>query len=76
MGTACHVRRSARIVQDLRKKLGIRAGETTTDNKFTLHTVNCLGACALGPVIVVNGEYYGQVTPEKLKEILSKYMED
>ena len=52
--------------------LGIDVNETTEDNKFTLQTVNCLGACALGPVVVINGEYYGQVTTEKLEKIMSE----
>jgi NADH:ubiquinone oxidoreductase subunit E/NAD-dependent dihydropyrimidine dehydrogenase PreA subunit len=57
VGTACHVRGSARVVEALEQRLGVRAGGTTEDLKFTLETVNCLGACAMGPVVVVDGRY-------------------
>ncbi|MBU4561716.1 NAD(P)H-dependent oxidoreductase subunit E, partial [bacterium] len=59
LGTACHVRGAPRIVEKLERDLGIKAGETTKNLKFTLETVNCLGACALGPLIVIDGKYYG-----------------
>ncbi|MGA1839462.1 MAG: NAD(P)H-dependent oxidoreductase subunit E [bacterium] len=73
MGTACHVRGAGKILEELERFLGISAGETTEDMKFTLETVNCLGACALGPVIVIDGEYFGKVTPDKINLILSKF---
>lgn len=70
LGTACHVRGGARIVDVLSKEFGINPGETTSDLQLTLQTVNCLGCCAIGPIIVVDGEYCGQMTPQKtLKQI-------
>ena len=70
MGTACHVRGAPKILEKLERDLGIKAGETTKDKQFTIKTVNCLGACALGPVMVVDGEYHGQVTQSKVDTIL------
>lgn len=73
MGTACHVRGSQRILQQLELKLGIKAGDTTPDGMFTIETVNCLGACALGPLLVVNNEFHGNMTANKIDKILDKY---
>jgi len=70
LGTACHVRAAPRIVEELERQLGIRAGETTPDKEFTLETVNCLGACALGPVVVVDGRYFSHVDTAAVKRIL------
>ena len=70
MGTACHVRRSGSILEEAKRFLGIEPGETTEDMLFTLETVNCLGACALGPIVVIDGKYHGQVTPARVKELL------
>ncbi|MEW6381491.1 MAG: NAD(P)H-dependent oxidoreductase subunit E [bacterium] len=70
MGTACHVRGSGKILEELERCLKIKAGETTEDLKFTLEVVNCLGACALGPVMVIDGEYFGKLTPDKVKSTL------
>ncbi len=72
MGTACHVRGAARIGDHIQRALGIEAGETTSDLEFTYETVNCLGACALGPVLTVNEEYHGQVTIGKTNKILKQ----
>ena len=76
LGTACHVREGAKIVDVLSKKLGINPGQTTPDLQFTLQTVNCLGCCAIGPIVVVDGEYYGQMTPQKalnqIKKLIKK----
>ena len=72
MGTACHVRGAVRVLDRLEQDLCVCAGETTPDMKFTLETVNCVGACALGPVVVVDGEYAGQMTQEKVKPLLEK----
>lgn len=72
VGTACHVRGAAKIVDAVERELGISAGETTSDLQFTLETVNCLGACALGPVIVIDGVYYGEMTPDKTRKTLEK----
>lgn len=70
MGTACHVRGSSQVLDRLQTKLGIGAGSTTRDRLFTLETVNCLGACALGPIVVTDGEYSGQMTPQKADQLL------
>ena len=72
-GTACHVRGSPRILDKLTENLGIEGGATTPDMKFTLETVRCLGVCAMGPVIVVDGHYHGKLSPSKVEKILSSY---
>jgi NADH-quinone oxidoreductase subunit E len=73
MGTACHVRKSPRIVDEISRSLGVKGGETTPDRLFTLETVNCLGTCALGPVAVIDGKYYGNLTVRKVGALLKKY---
>lgn len=73
MGTACHVRSSARVLNALRQELGIEPGQTTPDRLFSLNSVNCLGACALGPVVVVDGRYYGRMTPLKARRLVQQY---
>jgi NADH-quinone oxidoreductase E subunit len=70
-GTACHVDGGERILAELERQLGIAPGETTPDMKFTLETVNCLGACALAPVVVVDGKFIGQVSTHNVKSILN-----
>ena len=70
LGTACHVRGGPRIMDRTKEHLGIEAGETTIDLKFTLERVNCLGCCALGPVMVVDGEYHGHMTASEVGKIL------
>ncbi len=72
LGTACHVRGAPRIVEKLERDLRIKAGETTKDLKFTLETVNCLGACALGPLIVIDGKYYGRMNSAKMDKVLKE----
>jgi len=72
LGTACHVRGAVRILGTIERTLGIQAGETDANLEFTLETVNCLGACALGPVVVVNGEYHGQMTSAKATRLLKQ----
>jgi len=72
MGTACHVRGSPQVFDRLQTKLGIKAGGTTRDRTFTLETVNCLGACALGPIVVTDGEYSGQMTAQKVDVLLKR----
>lgn len=69
-GTACHVNGSDGIEEAIVEELGIHPGETTDDNLFTLNNVACLGCCSLSPVMMINGETYGKLTPEKTKEIL------
>ena len=73
MGTACHVRGAQRLTEKLERDLGIRSGETTADMEFTLETVNCLGCCALGPVIVVDGKYHGKMESAKLDQVMKNY---
>ena len=72
LGTACHVRGGRQILDKLERDLGISAGQTTDDLEFTLETVNCLGACALGPIVVVNEEYNGQMRLGKVDRLLGK----
>ena len=75
LGTACHVRGAPRIAEEFIRQLGIEPGETTPDKEFTLETVNCLGGCALGPIVVVDGRYYSNVRRNKVAEILTKTRE-
>lgn len=70
LGTACHVRNAPSIAKEVEKQLGVKPGNTTPDKEFTFETVNCLGACALGPIVVVDGHYFSQVKASKVKEIL------
>lgn len=72
LGTACHVRGGQRIVDKLQRELKINLGETTPDLMFTLEAVNCLGCCALGPVVVVDDEYHGQMISVKVDRLLKK----
>jgi len=76
LGTACHVRGGANIAAELERRLGIKAGSTTADRRFTLETVNCLGCCAIGPVVVIDGTYHSHVTAKKVDSILEKYRTD
>jgi len=71
LGTACHVRGGPRILEALERELGIKAGETTSDGKFSLDAVRCLGACALGPVVVVNEEPHAYMTPDKATKLIA-----
>jgi len=73
LGTACHVRGGPKILQEFERILNIQAGETTADGEFTLETVNCLGCCAIGPVVVVDGDYHAQTSIRKVASILKKY---
>jgi NADH-quinone oxidoreductase subunit E len=70
MGTACHVRNSPRFLDEVRRRLKVEPGGTTQDGEFTLETVNCLGACALAPVVIMDGKYYEHMTPAKLGSLL------
>ena len=70
LGTACHVRGAPRIVEELKQQLGIKPGETTPDKEFSLETVNCLGACALGPVVVIDGNYFSNVRKSRVSQLL------
>ena len=71
LGTACHVRGAPQIADHITRTLGIASGETTSDREFSFETVNCLGACALGPILVVNDEYHGQITIAKTNKVLA-----
>jgi NADH-quinone oxidoreductase subunit E len=73
VGTACHVRGGQRMVDQISRELNVNPGETTEDMNFTLETVNCLGCCAIGPIVVVDGEYYGEMTTRKVKSVLDQY---
>ena len=72
LGTACHVRGAAKVLEKIGRSLDISQGETTKDMKFTLETVNCMGACALAPVIKIDDEYYGQMKTNKVDPLLDK----
>jgi len=73
IGTACHVNGAQKIVDVLERELHVNAGETTEDGQFTVETVNCLGACAMGPLITVDGEYHGKMDQNRMKKLLKKY---
>ncbi|HOK22564.1 MAG TPA: NADH-quinone oxidoreductase subunit NuoE [Candidatus Hydrothermia bacterium] len=73
MGTACHVKGAEGIVKAVSEELGIKVGETTKDKFFTLSTARCFGACGLAPVIMINEDVYGKLTPEKVKEVIREY---
>ena len=72
-GTACHIKNSETLIDQLHKQLGIGPGETSADGEYSLETVNCLGACALAPVMVVNGKVYGKVGPSSIEKIIKEY---
>jgi len=72
-GTACHVRASSAVLEQIERYLKIMPGETTKNGKFSLQTVNCLGSCAIAPVMVVNDKYYGKVTPNLIIDIVNQY---
>lgn len=71
-GTACHVRGGKKVIDTVRNVVGIEDGETTEDMMFSFETVACLGACALSPVVVVDGMYYGKATPRRIEEVLDQ----
>lgn len=72
-GTSCHVRGGPGVFDEMKKELGVEPGETTPDRMFSLETVNCLGCCAIGPTVVVNGTYYSQVSVEDVHSIIAEY---
>jgi len=71
LGTACHVRGGGAVLDEFERRLGIAAGQTTPDGGYTLERVNCLGACALAPLAVVDGRYHGQMTEAKVQSVLA-----
>ena len=73
LGTACYVRGADKVVDEFKKELGIEVGETTSDGKFSLSALRCVGACGLAPVVLVNGKVYGRVTEAEVKGIVDEY---
>jgi len=73
LGTACQVRGAPKILDRVEENLKIKEGATTSDMRFSLRRVNCLGCCAMGPVVVVDGDYHGKITPAMVEGILAKY---
>jgi len=72
MGTACHVRGAPRLLDQLERDLGIAPGQTTPDLQFTLQEVNCVGACALGPLVIVDGDYHGSMNSARLTKLVTR----
>jgi NADH-quinone oxidoreductase subunit E len=72
-GTACHVKGATHLADTIKSKLKIREGETTKDMRFTFETVACLGTCFLAPVLMIDNDYYGRLTPDRISSILEKY---
>ena len=70
LGTACHVRGAVGILEELERNINIKPGSTSKDGEFSLETVMCLGACALGPIVVIDDEYHGQMTPLKVQKLV------
>jgi len=70
LGTACYIRGGTKMVDVLTKELNIKPGETTKDKKFSLEMVNCLGCCAIGPMVLIDDEYYGEMTPQKVIKLI------
>jgi len=75
-GTACHIRGSDKILDEINSLLKIKPGQTTEDGLFSVEIVNCVGACALAPVMVINDKYFGNMTKDKLKEVLDSYIQE
>lgn len=73
LGTVCFVKGADKILAEFEKQLGIKSGETTSDLKFSLEGLRCVGACGLAPVVVVNGKVYGQVKVDQVKDIINEY---
>ncbi len=73
LGTACHVRGGERILDEVKRELGVESGGTTDDNRFSLERVACFGSCALAPVVVIDKDVYGRMTVSRAKEILAQY---
>jgi len=73
MGTACHVRGAERVLEVIERELDIKPGESDKDLNFSLETVNCVGACALGPILIIDGDYKGDMKTELVKPLLESY---
>ncbi len=76
LGTACHVRGAPLVLEQMERELQIRAGETTSDRKFSLEVVMCVGACALGPVVLVDEDTYGEMSPEKARQLVARMRQE
>lgn len=74
LGTACYVKGAAKVLEKIKEKLGIDVGESTNDGKFSLEAARCIGACGLSPVMMINDDVYGKLTPDQIDGILEKYM--
>ncbi len=72
LGTACHVRGAPRVLEELERELEIKRGEVTKDGMLGLEIVNCVGACALGPIVIVDEQYYGQMTSQKARDLVDE----
>lgn len=75
-GTACHIRKSINMAETICEELSIRPGDTSADGLFSLELVNCLGTCALAPVMLIDNKYFGNLTPKKIHDILAKYRQE
>lgn len=73
LGTACYVRGAEKVLDEIKRQLGIQVGSTTKDNKFSLNCLRCVGACGLAPVVIIDDRVYGHMTPDKVGGLLSKY---
>jgi len=73
LGTACHVRGAVGILEAIEREAGIKSGDTSEDMRFSLDTVNCVGACALGPIVIVDGKYEGEMKIDRVKPLLANY---
>jgi NADH-quinone oxidoreductase subunit E len=73
LGTACHVRGGSPVAAEFERQLDVKAGETTSDGQFSLETVNCLGCCAMGPVVVIDRQYHGQVGIRHVKTLIAEH---
>lgn len=73
MGTACHLKGAGQIIETIERGLGVKRNHTTKDMKYTIESVNCVGACAMAPVVVVDEDYFGHTRPSKIDDIINKY---
>jgi len=73
LGTACHVRGGNKIIDKLKRDLGVAVGETTKDKRFTLESVRCVGCCSLGPVAVIDGNVFGRLTQDKMPSLIKEF---
>ncbi len=73
LGTACHVKGAHRVLDEFERRLGVRAGETTPDMRYTVDEVRCVGACSFAPAVVVGEKMYAEVTPRKVADILKRH---